>query len=497
MGHFKQLAGVIAITTVLAAACSSSPSGLGMRNKSVPANYSAMSTAAATTLENDYYAGQGFWHVCVPSTSCVGNPWNKDWGADSLTYALFEYWKMSKDPKVPPMLSALASTALLYTPSTGSWSDVPAWDSIAASRDYLATGSKTALSKAEAGFNWLLLHTSSFNKGACPNIAYQQANGGSTMLKTAESDTNFVKAAILLYQITHNNMYLQEATSRYAAIRSTYFDPSSQLYSVYVYDNGKTCTRLPARTFASINGNMIWSGYELAGLTKTSSYQAQSISTAQAIITHLNDSSGIYENLQAENDDVEPLVEAMYLLALHGQTFASTWLTTNASAAAGETNSLGAYGRFYGGPPPTAPVTWWQSAGGLMLAFAVGALNPSGVPAPAYWDTSTYVAKNLQLGSTGSVSFTFTGKAVAIIGTIGEKCCEKGHAQVWIDGVQTFDQTGIWQDKSSYGHPLPNSVLFAWRWTTANTHTITIKPGISNAKEGGSFFHMVGYKLVS
>jgi hypothetical protein len=85
---------------------------------------------------------------------------------------------------------------------------------------------------------------------------------------------------------------------------------------------------------------------------------------------------------------------------------------------------------------------------------------------------------------------------VAIVGTIGEQCCSDGHAQVFIDGAQTFDQTGIWQNKSSSGRSLPDSVLFAWRWRRPGRHTIEIGPAAANAKQGGSFFHMTGYYVV-
>jgi hypothetical protein len=94
------------------------------------------------------------------------------------------------------------------------------------------------------------------------------------------------------------------------------------------------------------------------------------------------------------------------------------------------------------------------------------------------------------------VRVTFTGRAVALIGTVGEQCCESGHARVFIDGRPVFDQTGIWQDKSSAGVPLPGSVLFAWRWPRPGRHTIEIAPGYPNGKEGTSFFHMTGYFVV-
>ncbi len=65
-----------------------------------------------------------------------------------------------------------------------------------------------------------------------------------------------------------------------------------------------------------------------------------------------------------------------------------------------------------------------------------------------------------------------------------------------IDGHETFDETGIWQNKSSSGMSIPNTVLFAWRWPTAGTHTLTIQPGIQNGKEGGPFIHLIGYEVI-
>ena len=66
------------------------------------------------------------------------------------------------------------------------------------------------------------------------------------------------------------------------------------------------------------------------------------------------------------------------------------------------------------------------------------------------------------VGPTGAIHFT--GSAIALIGTLGEACCESGHARVFVDGHETFDETGIWQDKSSLGRRIPGTILFAWRW---------------------------------
>jgi hypothetical protein len=86
----------------------------------------------------------------------------------------------------------------------------------------------------------------------------------------------------------------------------------------------------------------------------------------------------------------------------------------------------------------------------------------------------------------------FTGSAIALTGTLGERCCEPGRARIVIDGRETFDRTGIWQNKSSAGRALPDTVLFAWRWRDAGPHELRFEPDAPNAKEGGPFLDVRG-----
>jgi hypothetical protein len=456
----------------------------------VPGTYAALASQALVTLEREYYNGAGQWNMCVPARCFAGN---RDWGADSLTYVLYLHWLLTRDPAVARLMNALTATS----PSTHSGvSDVPLWDSIAAAREYQITRNPVALRKAEAAFS-AVAGSRVFALGDCPGILYQHARGGGTQLKTLETDANYIKAAVLLYQITHRRGYLAQAEAHYQAVRRNYLSPGTSLYTVYVFDNGTTCTQVPAQYFASVNGLMIWNGGTLAQLTGQSSYRTEALATARAVAADLGDGTGVYADLQAENDITEPLIESMYLLAAQGQGFARRWLLAAASAAASSRNPrTGSYGRFFDGPPPAAPVTAWQGSGGLALAQVAGALDPSGRPAaPGFWAGASFVPDNRSL-SGSPVAFSFTGRAVAIVGTIGEHCCFDGHAQVFIDGIQTFDQTGIWQNKSSSGRSLPGSVLFAWRWPRAGRHTIAVTPAVANAKQGGSFFHMSGYEVV-
>jgi hypothetical protein len=489
-------AGAVALVgvTYLVAAGHGPAAGPG-RATSGRRTYADLAAQATRTLEQRYYAGAGKWNVCLPRICGTGN---LDWGTDSLTYALYLHWTITGDRRVPAMMNALTGTAYNYSPAVYSSSDVPAWDAIADVREYQVTGNPTAIAKAEAAFRYLAVDkASSFERGACPSIDYQLPGGLPTMLKTLESGSNFVKAALLLYQVTKYHGYLKAAESQYAAIRRYYLSPGVPLYTVYVFDNGKVCSQAPARYFGSVNGNMIWAGYDLARLTGRNAYLDQAIATAKAVQQHLGDATGVYADLQAENDVSEPLIEAMFDLARFShQAFARDWLLRAASAAGSDVNASGAYGRFFDGPPPRAPATDWQVNGGLTLAVAAGALDPRGRPAaPGFWTHAVFVHHDLRLIAV-PVRFTFTGRAVAIIGTIGEHCCESGHARVYIDGTQTFDQTGIWQNKSSSSKSLPGTVLFAWRWPAPGTHTIEIRAGIGNTKEGTAFFHMNGYYLV-
>ncbi len=460
-------------------------------------DYAALAARALSALERSYYTGAGTWNMCVPA---ICRSKNFDWGADSLTYALFLHWQVTADKQVKPIMAALTATARHYGPSSTGWSDVPMWDTIADVREYQVTGNPAALAKAEAAFTYVdSTGAAHFAAGACPKIDYQSPGGGTNDLKTLETDSNYIKAALLLYQVTGKSAYLTKAEDKYAAVRSYFLSPSVPLYTVYVFDNGSRCGQLRGRFYASVNGNMIWSGAELARMTGNQEYLTEAVATARAIRRYLSDAAGVYADLQAENDVAEPLVEAMYLLATADhQGFARDWLLRCASAAAAEVTPLGSYGRFFDGPPPRTTVTAWQTNGGFTLMFAAAKLNPRGAPAdPSYWHRAVWVPddKSLPAGG-GTVQIRFSGRAIAIIGTMGEHCCEAGHARVYIDGTMTFDRTGIWQNKSSSARTISGTVLFAWRWPIASAHVIAIGPAPFNPKEGGSFFHMTGYYLV-
>jgi len=459
-------------------------------------DYTARAATSARLLERTFYNGTGLWHMCSGMRCSTKN---RDWGSDSLTYALWFRWSLTRDPAIPPLLSTLAQTAHVWAPGDTGSSDTVMWDSIADSREYQVTGARVALAKAKAAFAWVdSVMADGFGSGACPEIDYQWPHGQGGDLKTLETATNYIKAALLLYQITGSRAYLAKAESQYRQVRRYFLIGNVPLYTVYVFDDGTSCKALPGRYFASVNGNMIWAGASLAAATGDRRYLRQAITTAEAVRSRLSDADGIYADLQADNDVVEPLIEAMYTLATaEQQRFARAWLLSSASAAGGDQNAAGEFGRFFDGPPPSSEATAWQINGGIALVQAAAALDPHGMPAdPGFWQRASYVADDRDLDDDAPLRITFTGRAIALMGSVGALCCIAGHARVFVDGTQTFDRTGIWQNMTSPSVQQPDQVLFAWRWQQAGRHTITIKPGIRDKMEGGSFFTMIGYLLV-
>jgi hypothetical protein len=466
-----------------------------------PKTYADYANQAITNMLNDFYT-HGHWRRCM--SGCIAM--NIDWGADSLTYTLFLRWQINHhDPGVVPYLKTLSATAPTSPPPCKTvqdcltWSDQPLWDSVAAGLEYQATGQKypDILTKEQADFNAVDGASSSiYLFGACPTIHYQQP-GGVLRLKTLESDSNYIKAALLLYDNTGNKSYLTKAEAAYTAVRQYFLDPHLPLYTVYMFDDSTRCSQVPGRFFASVNGIMIDNGLKLAQDTGDTRYRSDAVATAQAIADHLSDANGVFADLQAENDIVEPLVEAMYNLATEeNQPFARTWILTAASASASSLKPDGAYSRFFDGPPQVGTSSIWQTNGGYALAVAAVGVDPTGTPTTT---TAWANARSYRTSITSTklpASITFTGTGIALIGTLGERCCEPGHARVYIDGTETVDTTGIWQNKSSSAISIPNTVLFAWRWPTAGMHTIKIQPGIPNPKEGGSFIDITSY-LVS
>jgi len=459
--------------------------------------YADYAKRALTSMMSTYYTN-GKWRA-LPG----GAGTNHDWGNDSMTYALYLDWLANAETTAPALLGALAGTMnappspCATTTNCVPWSDEYLWDAIAGAREHEVSGSATGLAKAKAAFDYVdKAGAGVWTAGACPAIRYQRPDRGTGGVKTNETDSNYIKAAILLYQRTNDAAYLDKAKAAYAANRQFYLDAGgSNLYSVYDYDISGACTQQQGRYFASVQGNMIYSGLALFKATGTANYLNDALATARAVDSTLSDPGGIFANLQAENDVVEPLIEAMYALwKEQGQTFARDWIMRSAESSVSTITPTGAYGRFFNGPVSAGTISQWQANGGYALAFAAAAIDPTGVPATGKWSSATSHTSSITTASLPA-SISFTGSGIALIGTMGEQCCESGHARVFVDGVETKDTTGIWQNKSSAGQSLPNSVLFAWTWPTPGAHTIQIQPGVTTGKEGVSFVHIQSYEV--
>lgn len=290
---------------------------------------------------------------------------------------------------------------------------------------------------------------------------------------------------------------MRKARAEYTAVRQVFLDSAFPLYTVCVFDDGSRCTPVPGRFFASVNGNMIEDGLLLAQFPGKATYYDEAIATSQAVTTHLADAAGVFTDLQAENDIVEPLIEAMADLALTQQhDFARQWLLNAASASASAESTQGTYGRFFDGPVQRGTSTSWQINGGFALAVAAAEIASADQPVTASaWSNARSVQTSFT-PDTFPVTIAFTGKGIALLGTLGERCCEPGHARLFINGTETVDTTGIWQNTSSTGLTIPNTVLFAWRWPVTGTHTIRIDPGVFNIKEGGAFIDISSYLVL-
>ena len=452
-----------------------------------PTTLGALGEGAMTTLRARLLVDQGRWSLCA-RTAC--GTADSDWGADSLTGVLTLRWRATHAPVLVPFARALEHAAPRYPvcrgPGCPGWSDVPLWDAVAALQLYEVTGDTVALDLARAAYA-SVAQSGRYAHGACPEIDYQRpfAEGGG--LKTLETDANRVLAGALLAQATGSAADLADALRHYAAIRRWFFDRTTGLYTVYVFDDGRHCRALPHRFFASVNGIMIDAGRVLAHLTGQRAYGHDARATAHALEL-LEDARGIFTDLQAENDVVEPLVRAMDGLARAGDAHARAWLIRNARAAAQARGNDGEYGRFFDGPPPPGAVTAWQTNGGLALAVAAAALAPAAsVGGDATWARAS--GRVLSLDHVPA-TLTFTGSGIALLGTLGEQCCEAGRAALTIDGRPTVDATGIWQNKSSASRALPRTILFAWRWPRRGKHVLTFVADAPNAKEGGTFLHV-------
>jgi hypothetical protein len=253
-----------------------------------------------------------------------------------------------------------------------------------------------------------------------------------------------------------------------------------------------------------VNGEMISDGLALSRWTQDASYRDQAIATAKAVDADLNDANCIFVDMEADDDVVEPLVEAMFELATREKvTFAREWLLRNADAAAAARKPDGTYGRFFNALPNPGMTTAWQTNGGFAIMFAADALAASRSPASsAAWKKATWVPRRIAwppypvaLVVHREMTVRFRGSGIAFIGTLGIPFSQPGHAAVLVDGRLTVDNTGIWQGSSAMRKAIPNTVLLAWQWPNVGTHTIAFVKSDDNSKEGWPAVDLQGYYI--
>ena len=450
--------------------------------------------ASSNSLQQLWYADGG-WKLCLTTGCRVANSGT---GAAALTYDAYFAWrpKDSGDASYGPMMEKIAETIPPFTrpcvdATCHTLSTVAMADAVALLRTYDPNQKDVAgLAKVSAALD-ALDHSSAYFRGACPDIPYAEPFGGKSMLKTLATDSNYAKAALSVAHYSQDKSYLDRGERRYLTARKYFFDPKAGLYTAYVLDDGKHCTQVPGQFQAGVNGDMIYAAYVLFVASRGSAYQTQATSVAQAVATKLSDGRGILANLEDEHDSAEPLFEAFYVLAKYwNQDFALDFVTRNAAAAEGARTQNGSIGRFFDGPPPEDGVTAWQTSGGFAATMAGQALQPGdALPSPGPdWKNAKFTPLKSQ---TMPQVIRFSGSGISLRGTLGDPCCPAG-ARVFIDGVETFDRTGIRQSYSPAGK-IPNSVLFAWQWPAAGKHEIRLEA--KSPSDAEHAVHLSGYEV--
>jgi hypothetical protein len=447
--------------------------------------------ASTSAIQDLWFAGDGSWKQCLAATCPTANT---GLGADVLTYNSYFGWKPQHESSYLPLLDKVAAAIPQFATPCASTSchlrsDVPMWDAVALLRAY--DGNETSspgMDKAKAALN-AFDRSSAYFGGACPEIAYLEPFGGKSKIKALAAESAYAKAAMLIFHFNNDKSYVDRAERRYLAARKYYFDPKAGLYTAYVIDDGKHCTQVPRRFLAGVNGNMIYTAY-LLGTTRGQIYRDQALAEAKTAATKLNDARGIFAGLQDENDTADPLAEVMYAIAYYwAQDFARDWMLRNATAAEGARTASGSIGRFLDGPPPEDGVSSVQTSGGFAITLGAQALQPVDVPSPEPgWKTARFVPLNV---AKVPAVIKFTGSGIALRGTLGDPCCPNG-ARVFIDGVETFDHTGIQQSISPAGL-FPNAVLFAWQWPTSGPHEIRLEA--NSPSDADHAIRLSGYEV--
>ncbi|KAF2966742.1 hypothetical protein GQX73_g6837 [Xylaria multiplex] len=129
------------------------------------------------------------------------------------------------------------------------WNDDIGWFTLALARGYQITGTQNFLTQAEYGFNYAFGRgwDETYNGGGIWEQQPDDAQGdGRTPAKEALSNDSLGKVACLLYQSTGNQAYLQSAEEIYAWVRKNLFNTQTGALITGIDWNGKAITSTAA-----------------------------------------------------------------------------------------------------------------------------------------------------------------------------------------------------------------------------------------------------------
>jgi uncharacterized protein YyaL (SSP411 family) len=142
-------------------------------------------------------------------------------------------YERTGDPAIQTLISDLCKTWLVRTPppwAWDGWNDDIGWFSLALVRGYQMTGNPDFLKQAEYGFNFAFGRGWDATSNGGGIWEEQPQNGGKD--KQALSNDSLAQTAAMLHQSTGNQTYLNQAQQIYAWVRSTIFNPATgQVYN--------------------------------------------------------------------------------------------------------------------------------------------------------------------------------------------------------------------------------------------------------------------------
>jgi predicted alpha-1,6-mannanase (GH76 family) len=155
------------------------------------------------------------------------------WVADLDIQGMEDAYERTGSSAQQTLVNNLCATWLVYNPppwSWDSWNDDIGWFSLALVRGYQMTGTANFLTQAEYGFNYAFGRgwDTNYNGGGI----WEQQPPVAGVHKEALSNDSLGQVACMLYQSTGNTTYLNEAEQIYSWVRSHIYNPGTgQVYT--------------------------------------------------------------------------------------------------------------------------------------------------------------------------------------------------------------------------------------------------------------------------